>query len=202
MRVNTQHLKSGHSTSCGCYRPPRRDLKGTKIGKLTPFEYISGSKWRCKCDCGNIVEVKTDRLVSKATQSCGCDLRSHGEKAILDLLQAHNIKFLKDKGFFKNLVLPTGGLGRYDFILLNEQGQPYHLIEFDGRQHFKKCTGEWENRVDLEMRQKCDKAKNEYALSHNIPLVRIPYWELKNLTFEMLFDEKFLVKEEKNNDIS
>lgn len=34
-----------------------------------------------------------------------------------------------------------------------------------------------------------DKVKNEYALSHGIPLVRIPYWERDNITLEMLFGD-------------
>ena len=28
-----------------------------------------------------------------------------------------------------------GGIGRYDFILINENDKPYRIIEFDGRQH-------------------------------------------------------------------
>ena len=33
----------------------------------------------------------------------------------------------------------------------------------------------------LELQQKRDNIKNEYAISHNIPLVRIPYWEQENI---------------------
>ena len=36
--------------------------------------------------------------------------------------------------------------------------------------------------------------KNEYALSHNIPLVRIPYWERDNITLEMILEDKYLIK--------
>lgn len=38
--------------------------------------------------------------------------------------------------------------------------------------------------------------KNNYALFHNIPLVRIPYTELNNITLEMLLeDNTYLVKQ-------
>jgi len=37
--------------------------------------------------------------------------------------------------------------------------------------------------------------KNQYCLSHNIPLYRIPYSLRDTITFEDLFDDKFLVKE-------
>ena len=42
-----------------------------------------------------------------------------------------------------------------------------------------------------------DKEKNQYCLSHNIPLYRIPYDYRDTLTLELLTDEKFLVKESK-----
>ena len=28
--------------------------------------------WRCRCACGQIIEIRTDHLVSGATSSCGC----------------------------------------------------------------------------------------------------------------------------------
>ena len=50
--------------------------------------------------------------------------------------------------------------------------------------------------VYLEDNQKRDKEKNKYALSHNIPLIRIPYWERDNITLEMLLGDQYLIKEE------
>lgn len=34
---------------------------------------------------------------------------------------------------------------------------------------------------------------NEYALLHNIPLIRIPYKEHDNITLEMIMKDKYLV---------
>lgn len=78
---------------------------------------------------------------------------------------------------------------RYDFYL----PQLKRLIEFDGKQHFEDTKG-WNNTSYLENIQARDKEKNEYALSHNIPLVRIPYWERDNITLEMLLGDQYLVK--------
>jgi len=50
---------------------------------------------------------------------------------------------------------------------------------------------EW--RTTLEIIQQRDKEKNEYALSHNIPLVRIPYWERDNITLDMIMGDKYLI---------
>lgn len=51
---------------------PRQDLTNQTFGYLTPFEYIKGGKWKCKCKCGNEVIVDTRNLKSGHTQSCGC----------------------------------------------------------------------------------------------------------------------------------
>lgn len=49
-----------------------KDLTGQKFGRLTVIEYVGNKKWKCKCDCGNIVEVKSKSLCSGNTKSCGC----------------------------------------------------------------------------------------------------------------------------------
>lgn len=55
------------------------DSKGSKYGKLTIIKtYYKQMKKRerkfalCKCDCGNITEVRFDCLTNNNTQSCGC----------------------------------------------------------------------------------------------------------------------------------
>ena len=40
-----------------------------------------------------------------------------------------------------------------------------------------------------------DKIKNEYALSHNILLVRIPYWERDKITLDMILGSTYEVRE-------
>lgn len=37
-----------------------------KCGKLTTY-------WKCQCKCGNIIEVRGDRLRNNEVTSCGCD---------------------------------------------------------------------------------------------------------------------------------
>ena len=52
-----------------------KDLKNQKFGKLTALEHITkknGSYWLCKCDCGNLKEVRANHLVGGTTISCGC----------------------------------------------------------------------------------------------------------------------------------
>lgn len=75
------HLESGHTKSCGCYRPPRTDLTGQKFGRLTIQEWVGNGKWQCLCECGNIVLVQTDNLTSGNTKSCGCYQKEQTSKA-------------------------------------------------------------------------------------------------------------------------
>ena len=41
-----------------------------------------------------------------------------------------------------------------------------------------------------------DELKNQYAVSHNIPLVRIPYSKCNTISLEDLLGDKYLIKGE------
>lgn len=49
-----------------------KDLRGEKFNRLSPIEYLGNRKWRCKCDCGKIIDVFTNNLTRGNTKSCGC----------------------------------------------------------------------------------------------------------------------------------
>ena len=117
---------------------------------------------------------------------------SRGEFKIKTILEENNIHFIFDEIYFKDLVFQNNSIGRFDFILLDENQKPFRIIEFDGKQHFIEVEFFKE---DLKLRQERDDIKNKYALSHNIPLVRIPYWEENNLTLELIMSDKYLIKE-------
>lgn len=63
------------------------DLVGQKFGKLTVVEFSHMDKghscFKCKCDCGNTVTVRSQNLRNGNTKSCGClygqHLITHGE---------------------------------------------------------------------------------------------------------------------------
>lgn len=50
----------------------RIPLEGQKFGWLTVLKYIGNGKYRCQCDCGNVVDVLGDNIKSGHTTSCGC----------------------------------------------------------------------------------------------------------------------------------
>lgn len=117
---------------------------------------------------------------------------SNYECQIANILKKAKIKFQMEKTF-KDL---KHGLFRFDFYILNPQGAPV-IIEVDGEQHFKPIYG----RQSFLKAQEHDRRKNSYCLANNIPLYRIPYWEIKNLSTPAdIFTEKHLVKTRWHND--
>lgn len=62
---------------------PAKNLIGCKFGKLTVIKRSDNREkeieqksaiWVCKCDCGNISEVRTSSLTSGKTKGCGCEV--------------------------------------------------------------------------------------------------------------------------------
>lgn len=89
--VRQNNLRNGNTTSCGCFRKETTrkiltvDLTGQRFHKLTVIENtgktINGNFiWKCQCDCGNITEVKGNRLQNGTTKSCGCLKETTGER--------------------------------------------------------------------------------------------------------------------------
>ena len=203
--IKSSSLRRGEITSCGCYRTEQvmkskiengtvDNLIGQRFGLLTVIEkdYEQTKKygtvyWICQCDCGNIKSIRGQNLKRKdenRTISCGCKHKSSGELQIIDILNQNNINYIEQYRFLDL------NKKSYDFAII-ENNQIIRLIEFDGEQHYKEVPT-WRN--SLEVIQQRDKEKNEYALSHNIPLVRIPYWERDNITLEMIMGDQYLVK--------
>ncbi len=70
-------LRTGLTKSCGCIRNDGIDLTGRRYGGLVVLErsgYDSDCKplWRCRCDCGNEVDILGAKLTMLRVRSCGC----------------------------------------------------------------------------------------------------------------------------------
>ncbi len=66
--------------------PALLDLTGEKYNRLTVIDRAPHSgkftQWRCRCDCGNIVNVITMHIRSGHTKSCGCIPRQNSDRVI------------------------------------------------------------------------------------------------------------------------
>lgn len=79
--ISLNSVKRGLTKSCGCLnqenRKKTKDITNQRFGKLIALEPISIGKagcieWKCRCDCGNIVNVSISYLNCGDTKSCGC----------------------------------------------------------------------------------------------------------------------------------
>lgn len=56
------------------------DITGRRFGRLTAVCFVESVQfkygwirfWRCRCDCGSVVDVRIASLTCGATRSCGC----------------------------------------------------------------------------------------------------------------------------------
>ena len=184
-------LLSGNTKSCGCLKKEKAyfnkyksNLQNQKFGHLTVLEETPERQynkiiWKCQCDCGNIVFLNTSQLTQGNNISCGCQHQSFGAQNIEKVLKENHISYKKEYTFND---LPGH---RFDFIIFDSQNQITRIIEFDGEQHYRSSGG-WNDLITYENRKKKDIIKNEYAQKHNIPLIRIPYWEKDKITLEIL----------------
>lgn len=115
---------------------------------------------------------------------------SIGEQHIAEILNKHNIEYLYDSPYFSDLHGDTDLL-RYDFILLEEE-KPFRIIEFNGEQH-NRPVEKYGGEEGFKKLQQYDKIKDEYALKHNIPLIRIPYHMRDKITLSLIMSDKYLV---------
>lgn len=184
--VRLSYILNERSKDCGCGRKNTlsniftKNLVGQRFGKLVVLEMLdersSNGKimYRCKCDCGNEVNVVGNSLVTYHTLSCGC-LVSYWNMYIQQLLEKNKIEYESEY-----IVYIGENYYRYDFYL-----PQYNLfIEYDGQQHYKPVRfygNDEDAEYVYERTKEHDKIKNRYCEENNINLLRIPYWETKNI---------------------
>ena len=202
-------LYDGRSISCGCLRSEKlvernKNNSSVKVGNVYGYlEVIEDlgfriqtrgfreSWYRCRCNnCGNEnFETNGNNLQTGMTTSCGC-INSRGEKLITQILQQNNINFATQYTF-DDLLSDKGYPLRFDFAIFKDNKLDF-LIEFDGRQHYESVEY-WGGEDYLKYLQQCDKIKNNYAKQNNIKMIRIPYYELDNITINELLGDKYVI---------
>ena len=203
--VRGDQLKAGTTKSCGCFKKQlfvernikrqTLDLTKMRFGKLVALEKTNERKngriiWKCKCDCGAIVFCDTHSLQQGNTQSCGC-LRSKGEEKIRQILKENNIPFEEQKTFETCKFDDSGYLAKFDFYINNK-----YIIEYDGEQHFyyKVGVNTWNNEENYKIVKSHDEIKNNWCKENNIPIIRIPYYDLNKITIkDLLEDSEYII---------
>jgi len=146
--------------------------------------------WLCQCKCGNKKIINKSSLIQGLTKSCGCQ-KSFGELTIITILKENNIPF-KYQHCFEDCIFPeTKNKAKFDFYINNK-----YIIEYDGEQHFTYTNNGWCTKENFEKLQQRDNFKNQYCKEHNIPIIRIPYIHLNNISLKDLLLEtsEFVLK--------
>lgn len=178
------HLRNGTTQSCGCLRKEnisnklRKSVVGQRFYSLTVVdEYYYqdvniSPKVKCVCDCGNEkIYVRRD-VVSGHIKSCGCIKTSSLEYNVENILNDMNIRYKKEYTFDDCVYINKL---KYDFVIFDENDDICQIIETDGEQHYRPI--EWfGGEENFKVTQIRDNIKNEYCKSHNIPLLRLPYY--------------------------
>lgn len=185
--VSASHLKSNHTTSCGClqkYKASKQrsvNLIGKKFGLLKVVDNLGiganqKNYWKCECECGNIKITYTSELTSGKCKSCGC-LCSVAEHELKNFMIANHINFIPQYTFddcVDKRKLP------FDFgVIYNNQ--LIMLIELQGQQHYRPHSFNNENddiqKQNFLNRIRKDDIKQKYCSIHHIPLLCIRYDE-------------------------
>ncbi len=68
------NLICGHNKSCGCLN--YKDLIGKKFWRLLVIDRVENGErkncWKCRCDCGNMVNMSNSNLFRYKIKDCGC----------------------------------------------------------------------------------------------------------------------------------
>lgn len=208
IKTEAYRLKNGMTKSCGCLQKDKAkemckerafDLTGRQYGLLTVIKKTSDNMWLCKCSCEeqNEIEVNGRYLLNGHVSSCGCLKKSLGEYKINKLLDDNNIPFIMNAHFDDCKFADTNYHAYYDFYIDNK-----YIVEYDGEQHFKPtCFNgikDFDAIKNFNKTREHDEFKNHYCFNNNIPIIRIPYTHLNELSLEDLLLEtsKFVLEKE------
>lgn len=104
VEVDTNHLTTGHTKSCGCLNHAIKDLTGQWFGMLKVISfngrYKNSTWWNCHCDCGNDAIVSSRGLQTGSTKSCGClnsKIRSETAKDRFGLVDRTSLANISEK---------------------------------------------------------------------------------------------------------
>ncbi|PEA83804.1 hypothetical protein [Bacillus pseudomycoides] len=160
-----------------------QDKRKTGAGTVKVFKL-----YKCRCYlCGNEYEfkssdfkIKNDGYGSRAKDGyycdayCDCHNISSFQWRTIKILREHNVEYRVEYEFQDLYGVGQKNLLRYDFAVLGPDNSIKCLIECQGEQHYRPVA-EFGGDSKYKSQVKNDDLKRDYANSHNIRLIEIPY---------------------------
>ena len=142
---------------------------------LNPDDYINAHIRNLRVKCGTCGEIYVTSLKNYKWINTGkcpkCDqAQSRAENIIELFLKKYGVNFISEKRFEDckdKITLP------FDFYLPDFNT----CIEYDGEHHYYAVFGEEQYKRTVYH----DQIKDSYCKSHDIELIRIPYWNFNNI---------------------
>ena len=157
---------------------------GEHIGMLTVLEKLDfdnrTNRYKCRCDCGNVIEVYANTLYSVKNGdagykgSCGCVVSKEAAHC-LRWMQERNIDVRREFSF-DDLKSEKGKPLRFDFAVFKDD-KLVCLIEYQGRQHSEQFVDRYGGTYFGESTRKTDPIKKQYCEDHGLRLEEIWYDE-------------------------
>lgn len=156
-----------------------KSLSKDVISKLDIISTYVNSRTLIKTknkSCGHINSFKPYDLRMRYNNCAHCS-SSRGERKLFNKLVEEGVNFIKE---YPVKILEDRTAFRFDFAILNEEGNVILLIEFDGEQHFRPIEG-WGGMEAYQYVRKNDMIKNKYCRDNQIRLLRIHYEDIGNI---------------------
>ena len=111
---------------------------------------------------------------------------SRGEIKIHEILENAGLNFMEEYSF-PDLVSSSGRPLRFDFAVLDDNGDLEFLIEYQGIQHYE-AKSKFGGYSGLRKQQYNDLQKREYCRKHNIILIAIPYIDEGRIDYDYIMN--------------
>ena len=110
---------------------------------------------------------------------------SRGEIKIHEILEKEGVNFVEEYEF-PGLKAPSGRPLRFDFAILDDEGNLDFLIEYQGKQHYE-AVSKFGGTRGLYQQKYNDNQKRRFCARHGITLIEIPYTDENLITYDYIF---------------
>lgn len=155
---------------------------GTQVLDFCDDKKFTKQGIKCKCQCGNefITSIASFQNGKDKCDICAASSSKY-ERTVRRFLEENDIEYIPEYRINScKDILPLP----FDFYIKSCS----KLIEIDGQGHYYPCyfnnMSEENSKKSFEATIKHDKIKNDYCEQYDIPLLRIPYWEMDDGSYK------------------
>ncbi len=109
---------------------------------------------------------------------------SRGEVKIAEILDEAGIAYVREY-VFSDLVVSSGRPLRFDFAVLDDNGDVEFLIEYQGEQHYQSVDF-YRGKKGLQKQKYNDAQKKRFCADKGLTLICIPYWDYEILDYDYI----------------